>query len=103
MFTIEVENLTECFGAFALAALVPGSTIDDLEPWLARAPAHFERSGTLPDLLRVYEQVVPSGVEAGASSLLPVDVSSGTYALTCFVDDLPTCRVYAAVQLDVTG
>ena len=103
MFTISIENQTGYFGAFALAALAPGSTIDDLEPWLARARAQFGRSGTLPDLPPFYEQVVRSGVEAGASSSLPADVPSGRYALMCFVDDLPTWRVYPAAQLDVTG
>jgi hypothetical protein len=34
--------------------------------------------------------------------LLPADVSAGTYALMCFVDDLPTWRVYPAAQLDVS-
>lgn len=103
MFTIEVENQTGYFGAFALASLAPGSTIDDLEPWLEKARAQFTRSGTLPDLPPFYEQVVRSGVEAGTSSFLPVDVPSGTYAVMCFVDDLPTWRVYPAAQLDVTG
>jgi hypothetical protein len=101
MFTITVENQTTHFGAFALAALAAGSTIDDLEPWLERAREQFKQSGTLPDLPPFYEQIVRSGVEAGASSFLPADVAAGTYALMCFVDDLPTWRVYPAAQLDV--
>jgi hypothetical protein len=103
MFTVTVENQTAHFGAFALATLAAGSTIDDLEPWLEQAREQYDRSGTLPTLPPFYEQVVRSGVEAGASGLLPADVSSGRYALMCFVDDLSTWRVYAAAQLDVTG
>jgi hypothetical protein len=30
-------------------------------------------------------------------------VPAGTYALMCFVDDLPTWRGYVAAQLTVTG
>ena len=30
------------------------------------------------------------------------DVPAGTYALMCFVDDLPSWRVYVAAQLDVS-
>jgi hypothetical protein len=103
MFTVTVENRTAHFGAFALAALAPGSTTDDLEPWLEKTREQFDRSRTLPGLPPFYEQVVRSGVEAGASGLLPADVPSGRYALMCFVDDLPTWRVYAAAQLEVTG
>jgi hypothetical protein len=102
-FTAEVENQTEFFGAFALAGLVEGSVIDDLEPWLEEARQQFQDSGTLPDLPPFYEQVTRTGVEAGASGFLPVDVPAGSYALMCFVDDLPTWRVYPAAQLEVTG
>jgi len=101
-FTAEVENQTGYFGAFALAAIAEGSTIDDLEPFLEKARQQFQQSGTLPDPPAFYEQVVRVGVDAGASSLLPADLPAGTYALMCFIDDLPTWRVYLAAQLDVT-
>lgn len=102
MFTVEVENQTMYYGAFALAVIAKGSTIDDLEPFLKKARQQFQRSGTLPDLPAFYDQLVRSSVDAGASSLLPADVPAGRYALTCFVDDLPTWRIYVAAQLDVT-
>ncbi len=102
MFTIDVENETDFFGAFALASLDEGSTIDDLEPFVERARRQFEESKTLPELPGFYEQVVRTGVEAGATGALPADVPAGTYALMCFVDDLPTWRAYVAEQLDVT-
>jgi hypothetical protein len=101
MFTVEVENQTEHSGAFALSTIAEGSTIDDLEPYLDEARQQFEQSGTLPDLPPFYEQLARSGVDAGASSFLPADVPAGRYALMCFVDDLPTWRIYAAAQLDV--
>ncbi len=101
MFTVEVENQTEYSGAFALATIAEGSTIDDLEPYLDEARQQFGQSGTLPDWPPFYEQLVRSGVDAGASSFLPADVPAGRYALMCFVDDLPTWRIYAAAQLDV--
>ena len=100
-FRVEVENKTVYFGAFALAAIAEGSTIDDLDPFLSKAQRQFERSGTLPDPPAFYSQVIRSGVDAGASSFLPADVPAGTYALMCFVDDPPTWRVHAAAQLDV--
>lgn len=102
-FTAELENQTSLFGAFALAAIAEGATIDDLEPVLEKARQQFQQSGTLPDLPAFYEQVVRSGVDAGGTSFLPADVPAGTYALMCFVDDLPVWRVYLAARLDVTG
>ena len=102
-FTIDVENQTDFYGAFALARLADGKTIDDLKPHLAQTQQRFDESGgTPPPPPSFYEQVVRSGVEAGATSALPADVSAGTYALMCFVDDLPTWRVYVAQQLDVS-
>ena len=102
MFTVEVENQTAYFGAFALAAIAEGSTIDDLQPFLEQARKQFRQSGTLPDLPAFYTQVVRVGAASGKSSVLPADVTAGRYALMCFVDDLPTWRVYVAGQLDVT-
>lgn len=101
LFNIAIENETEHFGAFAVARLSGGTTIETLEPFLQEAQAQFDENGTLPDLPTGYEQVVRAGIEAGAAGSLPVDVGAGTYALMCFVDDLPTWRVYAAAQLDV--
>ena len=102
-FTAEVENQTSLYSAFALSAIAEGATIDDLEPFLEKARQQFQQSGTLPDLPAFYEQVVRSGVDAGATGFLPADVPAGTYALMCFVDDLPVWRVYLAAWLDVTG
>lgn len=100
-FSVEVENQTAHSGAFALAAIAEGSTIDDLEPFLEKARRQFKRSGTLPDPPAFYSQVVRSSVDAGASSVLPADVPAGTYALMCFVDDPPAWRGYVAADLDV--
>ncbi len=46
--------------------------------------------------------LVRSDDEAGATSALPADVPAGTYAVVCFVDDVPIEQVYIAEQLDVT-
>lgn len=103
MFTVEVENKTEYFGAFALAAIAEGSTIEgDLEPFVEKAQQQFDESGTLRDVPAYYEQVVRGGAQAGESTFLDVTVPPGTYALMCFVDDLPTWRAYVAAQLDVS-
>lgn len=102
MFTIEVENRTEFLGAFAVAALAGGSTIEDLERFVEPAQQQFEQDGTIQEPPDFYEQVVRSGIEPGATGALPADVPAGTYALMCFVDDLPTWRVYVAEQLEVT-
>ncbi len=103
MFTVDVENQTAYFGAFALAALAEGSTIEDLEPFLGQARRQFKQNGTLPELPPFYTQVVRVGAASGKSSVLPADVTAGRYALMCFIDDLPTWQVYLARQLDVTG
>ena len=61
--------------------------------------------GVDPDVVngiaREIAQVVRTGVDAGATGNLPADLKPGRYALMCFVDDLPTWRVYTAAQLDV--
>ena len=101
MFTIEVENQTEFSGSFVLLSLAEGSTVDDLQPALDQYPRQFERDGTLPEPPD-YKWLVRSDVEAGATSALPADVSAGTYAVVCFVDDVPIEQVYIAEQLDVT-
>jgi hypothetical protein len=103
MFTIDVDNATAYFGAFAIAALAEGSTIESLTPFLEEARRQFADSATLPELPPFYEQVVRTGIEGGTTGKLPADLSAGTYALMCFVDDLPTWRAYPAAQLDVSG
>ena len=60
------------------------------------------RAERFPRYRSFYQQIIRSGVEGGATSALPADVPTGTYALMCFVDDLPTWRVYGAEQLDVS-
>ena len=104
-FTIDLENTTKFFGAFALARLSDGKTINDLQPYLEKARRQFATSGTLPapPFPGFYEQVVRSGVEAGQDGDLQADLPAGTYALMCFPDNLPMWRVYRAAQLDVTG
>jgi hypothetical protein len=102
MATFEVENQTDFFGAFAVARLTGDATVEqDLEPFMEQARQEFEQKGTLPPLPSFYEQVVRGGAQAGEATFLPADLSEGTYALMCFVDDQPTWRVYAATQLDV--
>ena len=105
MFTIEVENQAEFFGAFALARLSDGKTINDLQPYLEKARRQFAESGTLPapPFPGFYQQVVRSGVEAEQNGDLPADLPAGTYALMCFADNLPMWDVYRAAQLDVTA
>jgi len=104
-FTIDIDNTTKFFGAFALARLSDGKTIDDLQPYPEKAPRRFATTGALPapPFPGFYEQVVRSGVEAGQDGDLQADLPAGTYALMCFADNLPMWRVYRAAQLDVTG
>ena len=91
MFTVEVENQTEYVGAFALAAIAEGSTIEgDLEPFVEKARQQWQQTRTLPDLPPYYEQVVRGAAQAGEVTSLPADVPAGTYALMCFVDDPPS-------------
>jgi hypothetical protein len=104
-FTINLENKTGFFSAFALARLSNGKTIGDLQPYLEKARAEFAETGTLraPPFPTFYEQVVRSGVGAGQKQDLAADLPAGTYALMCFADNLPMWRAYRAAQLDVTG
>lgn len=104
-FTIDLADKTRFFGAFALARLSDGKTINDLHPYLERARREFAETGTLaaPPFPSFYEQVIRSGVGAGQNGDLPADLPAGTYALMCFADNLPMWEVYRAAQLDVTG
>ena len=101
MFTIEVENQTEFSGSFVLLSLAEGSTVDDLQPALDQYPRQFERDGTLPEPPD-YKWLARSDVKAGASGPLAANVDAGTYAVVCFVDDVPIEQVYIAERLDVT-
>jgi hypothetical protein len=82
MFTIEVENQTEHFGAFAVASLAGNATVEDLKPVLEQAQETFEETGSLPDMPAYYEQVVRGAAQAGESTFLPVDVGPA---------DTPSC------------
>lgn len=111
-FTVEIENQTFYFGAFALASLTEGSTIDDIEPFFKKARRQFERTGEAPRLPAPWETVATQPIEPSTSSVLLADVPAGSYVLVCFVDDnsdlrrsaddprLPK-RVYAALELEV--
>jgi hypothetical protein len=102
-FTIKVENQTKLFGAFALAVIPDASKMEDLKAYIKTAERQLKQTGKLPEPPGYYRQVVRSGVEPGSNSDLPVDVSAGTYALMCFVDNLPTWRANVADKLDVSG
>jgi hypothetical protein len=104
MFTIDVENQTDFFGAFAVASLAGSTTVeDDLRPYLEQAQQTFEETGNLPDIPAYYEQVARGAAQAGESTFLDLDLEPGRYALVCFVDDLPRWQAHAAAQLDVGG
>lgn len=102
-FTVEVENETEYFGAFAVARIAEGATIGDLEAYVAQARQTWDETVTLPEPPAFYSQAVRAGGEAGQTGSLPADVPAGTYALMCFVDDLPAWWGYAAGRIEVTG
>jgi hypothetical protein len=102
-FTIEVENQTDYFGAFALGALTKGSTLADVDAYVEKEQKRWDKTQELRGPPTFYTQAVRVGVPAGDRGLLPADVKPGTYALTCFVDDVPTWRGHVAAQLDVTG
>ena len=80
-FTAEVENESSTYGAFEVGEIADGSTLADLDAYIA------EESAAL-------------GRDAGARRPSVV-LHAGT--LTCFNDDLPTWRGYVAAQLVVTG
>jgi hypothetical protein len=102
-FTAEVENQTDCYGAFTVAGIAEGATIAELEDFVAESQRTWDETGTLPPPPAFYSQALRVGVGAGQSGLMPADVPAGTYALMCFVDDLPTWRGYVAGPLVVTG
>jgi hypothetical protein len=100
-FTVEVENQSSKDAAFALARIVAGATIDDLEAYLEEVQQRLQQGKGLLPPPAFYSQVVRVGVATGTSSRLPADVAAGTYALTCFIDDPPTA-IYLATPLEVS-
>jgi hypothetical protein len=102
-FAVDLENRSSHFGAFAVGELVQGATLADLQAYIAKEQRRWDETQELRGPPEFYKQVIRVGVPAGDVGLLPVDVDPGTYALTCFNDDLPTWRGYVAAQLDVTG
>jgi hypothetical protein len=100
-FTVDLENRTSKFGAFALAGIEEGAPDEELPAFLEHATRAFAQTGGLPDPPGYYSQVERVGVGAASRSRLPADVPPGTYVLTCFVDDPPTWRGYVAARLDV--
>lgn len=100
--TVAVENQSSVYGAFALAGIAEGATIDDLKKSMNDERRRHQQGGQLRGPPAFYSQVVRVGVAAGMSSQLPADLKAGRYALMCFNDDPPIWRVYLAGQLDVT-
>ncbi len=100
--TVEVQNQSSVDGAFALAGIAEGATIDDLEKYMNDERQRHQQGAQLRGPPAFYSQVVRVGVAAGTSSQLPAELAAGRYALMCFNDDPPIWRVYLAGQLDVT-
>lgn len=100
--TVEVQNQSSVDGAFALAGIAEGATIDDLEKYMNDERQRHRQGAQLRGPPAFYSQVVRVGVAAGTRSQLPADLAVGRYALMCFNDDPPIWRVYLAAQLDVT-
>ena len=100
--TVEVQNQSSVDGAFALAGIAEGATIDDLNKYMNDERQRHQQGAELRGPPAFYSQVVRVGVAAGTSSQLPADLAAGRYALMCFNDDPPVWRAYLAGQLDVT-
>ncbi len=102
-FTVEVENRSSLDGAFSLAAIAAGSTVEDLETHLEVERRRHEQGQELLGPPPFYEQVVRTAVGPGLIGQLPVDVPAGSYALVCLNDDPRDWRAYIATPLEVEG
>jgi hypothetical protein len=100
-FTADLANQSSHFGAFAVGELAEGSTLAELEAYVAKEQERWDETGELRGPPPYYTQAIRVGVPAGDIGLLPADLDPGTYAITCFNDDAPTWRGYVAAQLDV--
>ncbi len=100
-FTVDVQNQSSVDGAFALAGIAEGATIDDLEKYMNEERQRHQQGAQLRGPPAFYSQVVRVGVAAGTSSEVPADLAAGRYALMCFNDDPPIWRVYLAGPFDV--
>ncbi len=119
-FTIDVENQTGHGGNFAPLRLAKGFTADNIKPFLAQESA-WERTlseadiwnmnhgkpprhqrPALPQLFN-YKWGAATEVEGGASSVLPIDVPAGSYAVLCRIVDLGAQEEYVAAPIKARG
>jgi len=89
LFDIEVENKTSHFAIFNLWALAAGKNVEDVQHAFERARPAFEQGkepkpGTFDGLIENANGAV-SRTDPDATSVLPVNASSGRFVIACFV------------------
>jgi hypothetical protein len=88
LFNIEVENKTSHFAIFNLWALAAGKNVEDVRHAFEQARPAFEQGkepkpGTFDGL---FEQGgANTATDPEATSVLPVNASSGRFVIACFV------------------
>ena len=104
VFTVEVRNETHDLATFALWELVEGAKIEEIEPWYANA----RRKVNPPQLGK--RGISFAYVDAGTTSELQGNESSGRYVVLCALDAAPSgawglrswgLRLFAATELNV--
>ena len=89
IFNIEVENKTSHFVIFSMWALAAGKNVEDVRHAYERARPAFEQGkepkpGTFDGLFAM-GGAGPSAAAPGATSVLPLNTSSGRFVIVCFV------------------
>jgi hypothetical protein len=109
LFTIEVRNESSERANFILIELPAGTTLEDVESWFEEARRKYQQTGTvsMPHIPWVSSTLV----EPHATSELPGNASTGSFAVLCapagsLFSDASNSRflsgIIAAAELDVT-
>ena len=111
LFTIEARNESSERADFHLIELPGGTTLEDVESWFEEAHRTYQQTGTVSMPPHIITWVSSTLVEPHATSELPGNASTGSFAVLCapagslFSDASNPrflSRITAAAELEVT-
>ena len=99
LFNVEVENETSHFASFFIAELATGKSVDDVRHAFEQARPAFEQGkepkpGTFDGLFANDQASTETDPEA--TSVLPLNASSGRFVIVCFVHTSVDTRTSSA-------
>jgi hypothetical protein len=104
--TVTLANTASKDGSFAIGQIAAGSTIDDLEAYMARERGRIAAGKSVEGPPAFYEEDVRLSVPIGTESQLTADLLAGnSYALVCLTEDKKgqPLTLYVATPLVPSG